>query len=79
MGYLIAGIAGFLLGTVITCILLATKNFEKYKRIESQFSDNIQNQFDNAKAMYNGMVAAYENGDDEDEEDDEMSEAEDEE
>ena len=62
MGYLVSGFIGFLIGTVLTCILLTTKNLEAYKQIENKFSGDVKSQFDNAKAMYNGMVAAYENG-----------------
>ena len=67
LGYFLAGFAGFLFGVIITCILLAQKKKEKYKQIENQVSNNVQDSLNGAKAMYKGMVAAYENGTDEDE------------
>ena len=72
LGYFFAGFVGFLIGVILSCILLAQKNLEKYKQIETQVSDNVQGSLESAKAMYKGMVAAYENGtddinDDEDE------------
>lgn len=40
-GYLIAGFIGFIIGVVMSCILLAQKNLEKAHQIENQIADNI--------------------------------------
>lgn len=62
MWYFIAAAGGFLLGVVITCVLLCSKNLEAYKQIESSVSSSTKGGLGSAKAMYQAQVDAYENG-----------------
>lgn len=41
LGYLIAGFIGFMIGVVLSCILLAQKNLEKAQQIEKKLEDNV--------------------------------------
>lgn len=41
LGYLIAGFIGFMIGVVLSCILLAQKNLEKAQQIEKRLEDNV--------------------------------------
>lgn len=41
LGYLIAGFIGFMIGVVLSCILLAQKNLEKAQQIERKLEDNV--------------------------------------
>jgi hypothetical protein len=68
LGYLLAGVVGFVLGTVLTCVLLCQKNLETYKQIENKVSNGVslKDNMAMAKSMYESAVAAYENGDTED-------------
>ena len=49
--YLIAGFIGFMLGTIITCILLAKKNLERYQQISNSVEENIRIAKNTYKAM----------------------------
>lgn len=62
IGYLAAGFVGFLLGVVLTTVLLCKQNLETYKQIES--NANMKNSFEAAKSLYRAQVEAYENGED---------------
>ena len=64
LGYLLAGFIGFLLGTVLTCVLLCKKNLEAYTQISKNASSSLSNNIEAAKAMYKAQVEAYENGED---------------
>lgn len=65
IGYLIAGFIGFIIGTVLTCILLCKKNLEVYTQISQKGMNSLSSNFETAKAMYKAQVEAYENGYDE--------------
>lgn len=41
LGYLIAGFIGFMIGVILSCILLAQKNLEKAQQIEQRLKDNV--------------------------------------
>ncbi len=41
LGYLIAGFIGFMIGVILSCILLAQKNLEKAQQIERKLEDNV--------------------------------------
>lgn len=64
LGYLVAGFIGFIIGTVLTCILLCKKNLETYAQISQNASSSMTNNIEAAKAIYKSQVEAYENGED---------------
>jgi len=61
--YLVVGFIGFLIGVILTCILLSKKNFETYQRITKEVNQNYEVAKAVADRKYNNF--------DEDEEDDE--------
>lgn len=66
--YLIAGAIGFLIGTIITCILLCKKNFEMYQNVQKSVGESantVKANFETAKAVYRATIDEYENGTDE--------------
>lgn len=50
--YLIAGAVGFLIGVIITVILLTKKNFEMYQKITKE----VEDRYESGKGLYNAMV-----------------------
>ena len=54
--YFLAGFIGFLIGVVLSCILLAKKNLDKAHAIE----DNIEASFKSAKKNYKSMTGKNE-------------------
>lgn len=59
MGYLLCALGGFLFGVVITCILLAKKNLERYQRISKSASENMKKNISMAKGTYNAYLSAH--------------------
>lgn len=51
-GYFISGFIGFLIGVVMSCILLAQKNLKYKEKIENNVTDNFNNRLSMAKAAY---------------------------
>lgn len=41
LSYLIAGFIGFMIGVVLSCILLAQKNLEKAQQTERELENNV--------------------------------------
>lgn len=62
LGYLIAGFVGFLIGVIISSILLAKKNLEAAQKIEGSVTNSVKQNFEAAKLVYQSAVAEYENG-----------------
>lgn len=62
LGYLIAGFVGFLIGVIISSILLAKKNLEAAQKIEDSVTNSVKQNFEAAKLVYQAAVAEYENG-----------------
>lgn len=63
LGYLLAGFIGFLIGVVISCVLLSKRGLEMYNSVQKSGAEA----FDNAKGLYKAYMA-------EDEESEEKSE-----
>lgn len=61
-GYLVAGFVGFLIGVILSCILLAKKNLEAAQKIEDNVTDSVKQNYEAAKLVYRATVAEYENG-----------------
>ncbi len=61
LGYFIAGFVGFVLGCIVTNLLLIPKNLETYKAIEAKFSNSASDTISTAKALYKMQVDEYEN------------------
>lgn len=61
-GYLIAGFVGFLIGVILSCILLAKKNLETAQKIEDNVTNSVKQNYEAAKLVYQATVAEYENG-----------------
>lgn len=63
-GYLIAGFIGFLIGVIISCILLGKKQLEAAKNVENSVTNSVKQNFEAAKLVYQAAIAEYENGGD---------------
>lgn len=61
MGYFLAAVGGFIVGVVITCILLSKKNMERYEQMGEKMSTSMGTTMDMAKAIYNTKLNAYDN------------------
>ena len=60
MLYLLCVFGGFLLGVIITCILLAPKNLKTYQAISGQAEDAFKQNISAAKAAYKARTAELE-------------------
>lgn len=60
MLYLLCVFIGFLLGVIITCILLAPKNLKTYQAISGQAEDAFKQNISAAKAAYKARTAELE-------------------
>lgn len=60
-GYLLAGFIGFLIGVVISCILLSKRGLEMYNNVQKAGTES----FGNAKGLYNAYMTAMGEGEDE--------------
>lgn len=60
-GYLLAGFIGFLIGVVISCILLSKRGLEMYNNVQKTGTES----FGNAKGLYNAYMTAMGEGEDE--------------
>ncbi len=60
MLYLLCVFIGFLLGVILTCILLAPKNLKTYQAISGQAEDAFKQNISAAKAAYKARTAELE-------------------
>ena len=59
MSYILCTFGGFLFGVVITCILLAKKNLERYEKMSKAANETMKNNIDMAKGTYNAYLSAH--------------------
>lgn len=56
VGYILTFIGGFLVGTIITTVLLCKKNLEAYTQISSGATNTFKQNLETAKAVYNAQI-----------------------
>ena len=59
MAYILCVLGGFLFGVVITCILLAKKNLERYEMMSKAANETMKNNIALAKGTYNAYINAH--------------------
>lgn len=65
-GYLAVGFGGFMIGVILSCILLAKKNLETAQRMGNNavnVVDSFKQNLDTAKSVYKATIDEYESED----------------
>ncbi len=62
LGYLAAGVVGYFIGVILTCILLAKRNLETYQKLSSKTETSLKNNIALAKGAYKAYIKEYEEG-----------------
>lgn len=68
-GYLLAGVVGFFIGVILSCVLLSKRGLEAYQKVQDGVSagaGSVKTNFEAAKAVYRATIDEYESGTDED-------------
>lgn len=60
LGYLGAAFGGFMVGVILSCILLGKKNLEAAKKIESNITESVKQNIKTAKNVYKSAIDEYE-------------------
>lgn len=64
MSFIVGIVIGFFIGVILTSILLANKNLERYKEISNQVSTEVKGTREIIKQDYQTKLAEYEEGED---------------
>lgn len=64
MSFIVGIIVGFFIGVILTSILLANKNLERYKEISNKVSTEVKGTREMIKQDYQTKLAEYEKGED---------------
>lgn len=62
LGYLAAGVVGYFIGVILTCILLAKRNLETYQKLSNKTETSLKNNIALAKGAYKAYIKEYEEG-----------------
>ena len=62
LGYLAAGVVGYFIGVILTCILLAKRNLETYQKLSNKTETSLKNNIALAKGAYKAYMKEYEEG-----------------
>lgn len=62
MSFIVGIIVGFFIGVILTSILLANKNLERYKEISNKVSTEVKGTREIIKQDYQTKLAEYEEG-----------------
>ena len=64
MSFIVGIVIGFFIGVILTSIILAKKNLERYKEISNKVSTEVKGTREKIKQDYQTKLAEYEKGED---------------